>query len=94
MMSRSVLERTVQKFSASGRSLKEKIEYLAQEHTITQSLADWAQTLRVIGNEAAHEMDPVDEKEAQQALYFSEMLLRYLFTLPHMVEQRKAESSN
>ena len=48
---------------------------------------DWAHQVRVIGNEAAHEVDAPDTKEdARDAFEFTEAILIYVFSLAKRFE--------
>jgi hypothetical protein len=42
-----------------------------------------------MGNDAAHEVDPPTREELADLRSFTEMVMRYLFTLPAMVIARK-----
>ena len=92
IMARTALEAAVKEFDARGVNLKQKIDNLAEQHVITQSLAEWAHEIRDIGNDAAHESSPISQADAEQAVYFAEMLFTYLFTLPGMIEERRKGS--
>ena len=87
IMSRCTLEAVVKTLGASGNNLRSHIEDLAKRHVITPSLASWAHSLRIIGNEAAHELTDITKQDAEQALFFAEMLLTYIYTLPGRIEQ-------
>ncbi|MBV7482504.1 DUF4145 domain-containing protein [Bordetella sp. BOR01] len=73
----------------SNLTLYKRIEELAKLHKITPDLQAWAHDLRVVGNDALHEIDGVDEKEATQAHELTRYMLLYLFTLPTMVAAAK-----
>lgn len=65
--------------------LAPRIRKLAESGCLTSDLADWAEHIRLLGNEAAHETDPVDFEEARELVEFTRLVLIYLFTLPEMV---------
>ena len=92
MMSRKVLEVGVKTLSpeASG-TLYSRIERLAEDGQITEDLNDWAHIIRDSGNEATHEEEPVTREFAEELLSFVEMFLRYTFTMPKMVEERRSD---
>ncbi len=57
---------------------------------IDQKLMTWADELRLIGNDAAHDLDIVIEKvDAQDALDFVEAILMYAFSLTRKFEEFK-----
>lgn len=92
MMSRKALEVAVKKLDGKGKSLYLKIENLAQEGKITEELKDWAHAIRLDGNEAAHEDEPVTPEFAKEILSFAEMFLMYTFTMPERIALRRKES--
>ncbi|MGN7614324.1 DUF4145 domain-containing protein, partial [Magnetococcales bacterium HHB-1] len=53
---------------------------------------EWAHTIRMIGNEAAHEITKVSLQDAKAIFYFLEIFLTYLFTLPAKMEARRGSS--
>ena len=83
------------KFSNDTKgSLYERIRGAADRHDLTPELADWAHKIRLDGNDAAHDEDPFSEEEAKELQVFTELVFRYLFTLPGMMQEaRGAESS-
>jgi hypothetical protein len=46
----------------------------------------------VLGNEAAHDEDPPTREELTDLRNFTEMVMRYLFSLPSMVSARKPKT--
>ncbi|MDR6625706.1 DUF4145 domain-containing protein [Caulobacter segnis] len=71
--------------------LYKKIEKLAEAHAIPQSLADWAHEVRVIGNDGAHDLDGCSVEDAVAARNFVDAVLRYLFSLPGMIDSRRPQ---
>jgi Domain of unknown function (DUF4145) len=70
--------------------LKTRIAELVKQNKLTPSLGEWATQIRLLGNEAAHETDQPTREELTALRNFSDLVLRYLFTLPEMVKARKA----
>lgn len=70
--------------------LKARIAELVKQNKLTPSLGEWATQIRLLGNEAAHETDQPTREELTALRNFSDLVLRYLFTLPEMVKARKA----
>jgi hypothetical protein len=91
-MARTSLETAVKEFQAEGRDLRHKINNLAERHIITPVLAEWAHEIRGIGNDAAHESNPITEQDAADAVDFAEMLYIYLFELPGRIAKRRAKT--
>lgn len=75
-------------------NLYQRIEKLAEAKKLTDSLKEWAHDLRIVGNDAVHEIDGVEEKEAIQAHELTRFILIYLYTLPAQVEHARAERQN
>jgi hypothetical protein len=76
-------------------TLFSRIDQAAKQNIITKELAEWAHHVRLGGNDAAQDEDPITPEEAQQLYKFTELLLMYLFTLPGMLtEQRKETGSH
>lgn len=75
-------------------TLYKRIEKLAEGGKLTESLKDWAHDLRLVGNDAVHEIDGVEEQEATQAHELTRFILIYLYTLPAQVAQARADREN
>src|SRR5882762_4320953 len=63
-------------------NLKERIAALVAQNFLTQSLGEWANQIRLLGNDIAHEIDQPTRDEIEALRNFSDLVLRYLFTLP------------
>jgi Domain of unknown function (DUF4145) len=71
-------------------TLKARITELVKQNKLTPSLGEWADQIRLLGNDTAHEIDQPTRDELTGLRNFSDLVLRYLFTLPEMVKARKA----
>ena len=71
---------------AKGR-LIDRIKSAAKTGKITQDMADWADRIRLDGNDAAHEEDPFTPQEAEELHLFTRLVMMYLFSLPGMLEE-------
>lgn len=89
MMCRKVLESTTRDLGENTGNLYQRIEALAASHVITDAMRDWAHAIRIDGNEAAHEDEPMDEATALDMLNFTELMLMYAYTLPGMLTMRQ-----
>lgn len=69
-----------------------RIKHLAETGRITKDLAEWAHEIRSIRNNALHEVDGIGREELTAVRGFADMTLRYLFTLPGMLDARKDEA--
>ncbi|MEE4383762.1 MAG: DUF4145 domain-containing protein [Pseudomonadales bacterium] len=70
-------------------TLFKRIDALNERRRITPLLAEWAHSLRLDGNEAAHGMAPVDPADAAEAVDFAEVFLTYVFTMPARIAARR-----
>lgn len=72
-------------------TLGANIKKLARDGKLTPDIAEWSDSIRDIRNDAVHEADSVDRQELEALRNFSEMVLRYLFSLPGAVKKRRGE---
>lgn len=90
IMCRKCIEALCQELGATKGNLKERLDSLRKSGHIDQKLATWADELRLIGNDAAHDLDIVIEQvDAQNALEFVEAILMYAFSLTRKFEEFK-----
>lgn len=75
----------------SAWKLQKRIELLKNKGAITQEMYDWADIVRLDGNEQTHSEDEFDHQSAKAVLDFTETFLLYAFTLPEMVREKRAE---
>lgn len=75
-----------------GGSLAERIRKLAAANKLTAEMAEWATHVRVIGNEAAHDEEPPSRADLTDLRNFSDVLMRYLFSMPAMIAARKPKA--
>jgi hypothetical protein len=66
-----------------------RIKKLAAANKLTPDIAEWADHVRDLGNDAAHEEAPPTREELDDLRNFTEMVMRYLFSLPALVKERK-----
>lgn len=84
MMFRRAIELAVKNLNPSapaGDNLKKRIDSLGP-NIATPAMKDWAHSVRLDGNEAAHDQDEFTEADAKELHVFAEMFLTYAFTLP------------
>jgi Domain of unknown function (DUF4145) len=92
MMYRKALDVGVKKIDSSLiGTLGPKLKKLAQQGKLTPELAEWADQVRELGNDAAHDETAIPRKDLEDLRAFTEMVLRYLFTLPNMIKKRRGE---
>jgi hypothetical protein len=72
-------------------TLGNKIRVLATTGKLTPDIVEWSEHVRDLGNEAVHEETPPSRKELEDLRGVTEMVLRYLFTLPNMIKKHRGE---
>lgn len=70
-------------------NLKKTITAMVASHTLPAIIGEWAGEVRVIGNSGAHDADGVSRHEVEAARDFVDLTLRYLITLPALVQLRR-----
>jgi Domain of unknown function (DUF4145) len=81
ILSRRVVEGIAEDRNATGRNLKAKLTSMKNSGEIDGRLADWADALRLVGNDAAHRLDKQTSfADASDALVFAEALADYVYT--------------
>ena len=90
IMCRKCIEALCQELGAKKGNLKERLGKLQKNGQIDQKLLTWADELRLIGNDAAHDLNIVIEQvDALNALEFVEAILMYAFSLTRKFEEFK-----
>lgn len=101
MMYRKALERGVKTIHGFEDALAEKhatlasvVRRLAASGKLTQAIADWAEQIRLLGNDGAHESEPPTRAEIKSLSDVTRMVLIYLFEMPAQVEELRARTSS
>jgi len=96
IMCRKALEGIVTGLGATHGTLNQRLAELQMNHRIDDKLAEWADGLRLVGNDAAHDPEVrLGKEDARDSLDFLEALLSYTFTLTRRFElfrARRAQS--
>jgi hypothetical protein len=94
LMSRKCLEAVCKILNANGRDLSTRLAKLHEAGHIDSRLLNWAHQVRLIGNEAAHDIDaPVTKEDARDVFDFTEAILIYVFSLTKRFESLQARRS-
>jgi hypothetical protein len=92
-MYRKALDVGLKKIDPDNKGvLAARIKKLADDGRLTADIQEWSGHIRVLGNEAAHDEEPPTRDELKDLRSFTEMVMRYLFSLPAMVTARKPPS--
>ena len=103
MMFRRVLQRSTTALidntsTLKSKTLKLRVDILAEQGIITEAMRDWTDIIRLEGNSANHDeeefgQDEFTAEDADQLHRFTELFLIYAFTLPARVKQYHEQST-
>ncbi|MDQ3750590.1 MAG: DUF4145 domain-containing protein [Acidobacteriota bacterium] len=79
---RALVETVCNEKNATGRNLEERIDNLVALGILTNQNAELLHSLRILGNEAAHEVKVQDEQTLSLAMDVVEQLLNNVYILP------------
>jgi hypothetical protein len=95
-MSRKVVDVSTQQLlgeqSKKYSNIQGRIDALAAANKLTPDLKDWAHQVRLGGNDAAHDLDPFTQEEADELLDFADLYLTYVYSLPARLKERRERS--
>ena len=92
-MCRKVVDVATKNLGANPDSkMRVRFQELESAKKITPDLAIWGQAIWKDGNDASHDSDPFSEEEAHQIRAFTELFLIYVYSLPGMLNERKAKT--
>lgn len=81
IMCRKTLEGICAEHSIKERNLAKSLEKLRDTEVIDKKLFEWADSLRIFGNDAAHDVSVViSAQDARDILDFTRALVEYVFT--------------
>ena len=90
VMSRSALQVAFREKGAVGKNLKQEIDDLGSKGLIPPVIIEWSHEVRELGNDSAHPkpgQPPTSGRDAGDIVRFMDYLFRYLYTIPHEIEQ-------
>jgi len=89
-MCRKTLEGICVEHKIKERNLANSLKKMKDQGIIESRLFEWADTLRISGNEAAHDLDvTVASDDARDIMEFTNALLEYVFSFKDKYEQYK-----
>ena len=81
IMCRKGLEGMCHEHSVRVKNLASGLKQLRDKGIIEDRLFQWAEALRIAGNEAAHDVSPnISRQDAKDILEFTDAVLQYVFT--------------
>jgi hypothetical protein len=90
MMCRKTLEGVCDDHKITGRTLQQRLAVLRDQGAIEGRLYEWADELRLVGNEAAHDVKvQVTPDDARDTFEFTRALLEYAYTFRLRFEEFK-----
>ncbi len=94
VMCRKTLEGICGEHGAKGNNLVQNLKELRDKGIIENRLFEWADALRISGNEAAHDLAiTTSSEDARDILEFTSALLEYVFTFRDKFEKFKKRRS-
>jgi hypothetical protein len=90
IMCRKVLEGICAEHKIKEKNLEASLKEMKDQGIIESRLFEWADTLRISGNEAVHDLSvTVPKEDARDIMEFTNALLEYLFTFKDRYEAYK-----
>lgn len=94
-MCRKTLEGICIEHKIKEKNLKASLKKMKEQGIIESRLFEWADTLRISGNEAVHDLNiTVAPDDARDIIEFTNALLEYVFTFKDKYEQYKKRQEN
>lgn len=95
VMVRRILEGVCKELGVEAKTLIQSLNKLQETGAIDGRLFEWAQELRIFGNQGAHFAGvPVSREDAEDALALAEALLDYLYVLSAQFDSFKMRRSS
>jgi len=93
VMARSAMQLALREHGATGRTLAQEVESLANTGVLPPLMKEWSHEVRELGNESAHpgvSQDPTEPADAKDIVEYLDFMLGYLYTLPHQIQQYRS----
>jgi len=95
IMCRKVLEGIAETNNITARNLATALREMKENGIIENRLFEWADALRISGNEAAHGIKlSISQNDAKDILEFTHALLEYVFTFQEKFEEFKSRQKS
>jgi hypothetical protein len=86
MLCRKILMNiAVDRGAKEGKRFVQYVDFLFDQNYIPPNGKQWVGHIKDKGNEANHEIKPIDADDARELLIFTEMLLKFIYELPSMI---------
>ena len=77
----------VEKGASKNLKFIEYVNHLSDNGYVPPDGKSWVDHIRQKGNEATHEIQLMDKKDAEDLILFSEMLLKFIYEFPSLISQ-------
>jgi len=95
VMVRRILEGACKENNVQEKTLVKSLEKLKADGLIDNTIAEWADALRILGNEGAHYTGrKVPRDDSEDALAFAEALLDHIYVLRKRFDEFARRRSN
>jgi hypothetical protein len=95
IMCRKTLEGICKEHNIKEDNLNTSLKKMKEQGIIESRLFEWADTLRISGNEAVHDLNvKVTKDDAKDIIEFTNALLEYIFTFNDKYEQYRKRQEN
>ena len=95
LMCRKTLEAICFEKGVTTGNLEKKLSELKEKEIIDGNIYEWADSLRLIGNEAAHELLPnISKQDCRDTIDFTESVILMTFVLSNKFEEFKERREN
>jgi uncharacterized protein DUF4145 len=71
-------------------TLKQRIDRMAQENQIPGDVVTWATEIRIVRNDAAHQLEEPNPEDVSEIGEFTDAFLMFVFTMPKKIATRKS----
>jgi len=78
---------SVSEGAKEGKGFVDYVNYLNDNNYIPPNGKAWVDSIRKLGNEANHKIEFKNQKDAKRILNFTEMLLRFIYKLPGIMQE-------
>jgi len=85
---------SVSEGAEEGKSYADYVNYLNDNNYIPPGGKIWVDSIRKLGNEANHEIAFKTSEDAERILNFTEMLLRFIYEMPGIMEEPEQPNEN
>ncbi|WP_188682520.1 DUF4145 domain-containing protein [Nesterenkonia cremea] len=89
IMARRTVELVCKEQGLSEGTLAQKLRKMREQDLIDERLFDWSSVAKDLGNNGAHDFNPVAREDADDALLFTEALASYLYTFAERYETHR-----